>query len=136
MNQRFLTVLIAQCLEECTGHIMQFDDRHTLSFCHSSHGIRIVAMRFLYFAAGSFVKETALGRSHKDDVSTLRAYLIYILLQIVGEIIPGSTSWSLLFLVVVSELTNPLPLYIVFPFFNRVLDKISISNHLVHRKIP
>ena len=76
VNQRLLTVLIPQGLEESAGHIVKFYHRHALSLRHSSHGIRIIAMSFLNLAMGSIVKTAALGRSYEDDVATLLAYLV------------------------------------------------------------
>ncbi len=55
---------------------------------------------------GSLVKKAALGRSYEDDVATLLAYLVDELLQVVREVIPGTTACRLLLLVVVSELTD------------------------------
>ena len=99
VNQRLLTVLVTQGLEESAGHIVKFYHRHALSLRHSSHGIRIIAMSLLNPAMGSIVKTAALGRSYEDDVAPLLAYLVDKLLQIEREIIPGTTASILLLLV-------------------------------------
>ena len=106
MNQRLLTVLIPQGLEEGTGHIVEFDDRNILSLSHSSHGIRIILMSLLNLAMGSLIEEATLSRSYEDDVATLLAYLVDEFLQIIREVIPGTTARILLLLIVMTELTN------------------------------
>ena len=63
-------------------------------------------MSLLNLAMGSLVEESALGRSYEDDVATLLAYLVDEFLQVVREIIPGTTARRLLLLVVMTELTN------------------------------
>ena len=106
VNQRLLAVLITQSLEEGTGHIVEFDDRNILSLSHSSHGIRIILMSLLNLAMGSLIEEATLGRSYEDDVATLLAYLVDEFLQIIREVIPGTTARILLLLVIMTELTN------------------------------
>ena len=63
-------------------------------------------MSLLNLAMGSLIEEATLSRSYEDDVATLLADLIDELLQIIREVIPGTTACRLLLLVVVSELTD------------------------------
>ena len=63
-------------------------------------------MSFLNLAMGSLIEEATLSRSYEDDVATLLANLVDELLQIIREVIPGTTARRLLLLVVVSELTD------------------------------
>ena len=63
-------------------------------------------MSLLNLAMGSLIEEAALGRSYEDDVATLLAYLVDEFLQILREVIPGTTARILLLLIVMTELTN------------------------------
>mgnify|MGYP007038458164 CR=1 FL=1 len=63
-------------------------------------------MSLLNLAMSSLVEHSALGRSYEDDVATLLANLVDEFLQVVREIIPGTTASRLLLLVVMTELTN------------------------------
>jgi hypothetical protein len=53
-------------------------------------------MSLLNLAMGSLIEEATLSRSYEDDVATLLADLIDELLQIIREVIPGTTACRLL----------------------------------------
>ena len=106
VNERSFAVLIAKGLEEGARHVVQLYHRNVLAPCHLTHSVRIVAMCLLYLCVRGIVEESALCRCDKNYVSTLCPHPVDEYLQVVGKVIPSSTSWLAFLLVVVSKLAE------------------------------
>ena len=63
--QGMFTVLKAQGLKECAGHVVKLDDGDLLTACHLAHGTGIVAMG-LYDMTVFLVEGTTLGGGYED----------------------------------------------------------------------